>query len=158
MDLHSSQSFLFVPKLPDSYATWMGPMAVSDPLVACRQAAVLWGHRAAGMHLPTSQGADGLAVPYAARACCLLPSASVALLAHCCTSLPLNVWPQADPTGLYCCTDVSPSQNAPLLQSLDELTAKYAVSEVHYVDDMAGVLAGLKPVCLHVLEGQNSDR
>ena len=97
-------------------------------------------------------------MPFAARACCLLPSASVVLLAHCCMSLRLSVWPHADSTRLCCCTHVPPSQNVPLLQSLEELTAKYAVDEVHYVGDMTGVLAGLKPVCLHVLEGINSDR
>jgi hypothetical protein len=37
--------------------------------------------------------------------------------------------------------------------------AKYAVDEVHYVDEMAAVLASLAPPCLHVLSGAvNTDR
>lgn len=44
------------------------------------------------------------------------------------------------------------------LQSLDEYKAKYAVDEVHYIEDMARVLSVLNPISLHLLCGTNSDR
>lgn len=44
------------------------------------------------------------------------------------------------------------------LQGLDDYKAKYAVDEVHYVEDMPKVLAKLQPVSLHLLSGTNTDR
>lgn len=40
----------------------------------------------------------------------------------------------------------------------EELQAQYAVDAVHYVDEMADVLAALSPPCLHLLCGVNTDR
>ena len=44
------------------------------------------------------------------------------------------------------------------LQGLDDYKAKYAVDEVHYVGDMASVLAKRQPAALHLLCGTNTDR
>lgn len=43
-------------------------------------------------------------------------------------------------------------------QGLEEYKAKYAVDEVHYVEDMPKVLAQLQPVSVHLLSGTNTDR
>jgi hypothetical protein len=40
----------------------------------------------------------------------------------------------------------------------EEIRARYAVDEVHYVDEMADVLSSLSPPCLHLLCSTNSDR
>ena len=44
------------------------------------------------------------------------------------------------------------------MQSLEDFKARFAVDEAHYLGDMASVLASLQPVCLHLLDGVNSDR
>jgi hypothetical protein len=44
------------------------------------------------------------------------------------------------------------------IPSLEELRAKYAVDEVHYVDGMAAVLQSMDPPSIHVLDGVNTDR
>ena len=44
------------------------------------------------------------------------------------------------------------------LKSLEEWRAKYGVDAVHWVDEMADVIRGLQPPCLHVLHGKNTDR
>ncbi len=43
-------------------------------------------------------------------------------------------------------------------QGLEEYKAKYAVDEVHYVEDMPKVLAQLQPISVHLLSGTNTDR
>ncbi|PNW81055.1 hypothetical protein CHLRE_07g342920v5 [Chlamydomonas reinhardtii] len=43
------------------------------------------------------------------------------------------------------------------LKSLEEWRAKYGVDAVHWVDEMADVIRGLQPPCLHVLHGKNTD-
>ena len=45
-----------------------------------------------------------------------------------------------------------------VVQGLEEYKAKYAVDEVHYVEDMPKVLAQLQPVSVHLLSGTNTDR
>lgn len=44
------------------------------------------------------------------------------------------------------------------MQSLEEVKAKYGVDEAHYVEDMHSILAGVNPLCLHLLQGINTDR
>lgn len=44
------------------------------------------------------------------------------------------------------------------LATLDELRDKYGVDAVHWAEDAGEVLARMKPACLHVLKGENTDR
>lgn len=43
------------------------------------------------------------------------------------------------------------------LATLDELRDKYGVDAVHWAEDAGEVLARMKPACLHVLKGENTD-
>ena len=45
-----------------------------------------------------------------------------------------------------------------VVQGLEEYKAKYAVDEVHYIEDMPKMLAQLQPVSVHLLSGTNTDR
>ncbi len=44
------------------------------------------------------------------------------------------------------------------LATLDELRDKYGVDAVHWAEDAGEVLVRMKPACLHVLRGENTDR
>lgn len=131
-DLRSERAILFMPRLPASYAVWMG-------------------------HIPTPAEAQVRALGYpCAGAAALLHGCVFRCRSgsrHTCRSnLPVPCGRAAADSHLTC-EHQSASPQQPALQ------AKYAVDEVRHVDELAAVLAELAAPCLHVLDGGvNTDR
>jgi hypothetical protein len=139
VDLKTGTSYLFLPRLPESYAVWMGAIKVrtaSLQLVGCT-----------GCHQEHDHIAQAVISSCAPQCQKHITSNSLGLLCKIAWSYQAS-----------CPVSFATNVTSYVAQGLKEYKAKYAVDEVHYVEDMPKVLAQLQPVSVHLLSGTNTDR
>lgn len=139
VDLKTGTSHLFLPRLPENYAVWMGAIKVRTASLL-----LIW---CTGCHQEHDRIAQAMISGHAPQS----------------KSIPTTVF------NLLCSIARSHQASYPVsfrhqhatacvVQGLEEYKAKYAVDEVHYTEDMPKVLAQLQPVSVHLLSGTNTDR